>query len=449
MDTIKLAPEDKISIIKEVLLNKIEGLKWYYFDIDLEHKIYDDTKWIEDDTFFAGISLHTKTYNGELAGKKELYKTAVENILGVAHGKEFIFAEVAKRIFSLGVILNESDAEKGLMGKFNDKDRKRRNDHYLELIGEGFREDPNHIVVMAEGDSWFEFPRVYLKIDAVKDILDWLIEDDNYAVYSLASGGDWLSNMLYLGEYIEDLPKVSPDVFLISGGGNDLVGNHRLATMVINPAIEGKRDVAKTKHLAQLFELRKDSLKTKENKDKYQLGLSLIADEFLQFLNLVLVQYFLFLNNITRVPAYKNMLILTHGYDFAIPSSKKHGNWLSMQRILNEFTDTGKWLYEALAMKGITKSEDQEAVVYTMIYEFNEVMIKLANYFPTVFHIDCRGVAGPDDWFDELHLKSDKFEAVAATYKKCIADNRQRIKEKADSSKIEKVYRVLDMQPKP
>ena len=448
MAATELEKDSKIQKIKEILLNKVKELKWYYFDVELGS--FDTTKvqpsTIED--FFNDIKVVDERYQytGEILTNSDLYQKGIQSILSVANHNEYIFTEVAKRIFDINVILNESDANSGLMGKFNEEDRIERNKYYKELIVNGFRNDSDNIVLMAEGDSWFEFPRVYLGIDAVKDIVDWLIQDDNFAVYSLASGGDWLSNMLYTGEYIEELPKVSPDAFLISGGGNDLVGNHRLATMVVNPVVEGKRDFNKdeNKHLKELLALRLDPKNKNIDCEKYQLGLPLVAEEFLQFMNLIFVQYFLFLSNLTRKGSrYERMVIVTHGYDFAIPSNKKHGNWLSVQRILNKFTDTGKWLFEALAMKGITKPDEQEAVVYVMIYEFNEVMIKLANYFPNVFHIDCRGVAAPDDWFDELHLKSNKFEQVSETYKKCIRENVKSIRQYNTFLK-QKVYRVLD-----
>jgi len=107
-----------------------------------------------------------------------------------------------------------------------------------------------------ENLKWFQFPRVYLNIDPVKDIVDWLIEDTKYAVKSLAAGSDWLSNIFYTGEYVEELPKISPDVFLISGGGNDLVGNNRLSIMVINPFMEKVRTKRSDEVFKELIEKR-------------------------------------------------------------------------------------------------------------------------------------------------------------------------------------------------
>ena len=70
----------------------------------------------------------------------------------------------------------------------------------------------------------------------------------------------------------------------------------------------------------------------------------------------------MFLYSLANVEKYKKMLIITQGYDYAIPFNQKRGNWLSMQRIVNAYTDTGHWLFEPLNMKGITEKEDQEAI---------------------------------------------------------------------------------------
>ena len=70
-----------------------------------------------------------------------------------------------------------------------------------------------------EGDSWFNYPII------LTDIIDRIGMDPDLAVYSIASGGDWLLNMLHAREYVEELSVSHPDWFLISGGGNDLVGH--------------------------------------------------------------------------------------------------------------------------------------------------------------------------------------------------------------------------------
>ena len=126
--------------------------------------------------------------------------------------------DVVRRLFDINEYRNESDSEKGLLGKFNHNDR-----------AGATRSIPSASATITARPraTWSCWPRAtpgssfrrrYFAIDGVTDILDWLIKDERYAVCSLAAGGDWFSNIFHSGEYIEELPKVSPDVFLVSGG---------------------------------------------------------------------------------------------------------------------------------------------------------------------------------------------------------------------------------------
>jgi len=71
--------------------------------------------------------------------------------------------------------------------------------------------------------------------------------------------------------------------------------------------------------------------------------------------------------------------------------------------------------------KGIMNRKIQQSILFTMIYEFNEMMSSLAMQFPNVYHIDNRGLAqGQKDWYDELHLISAKFKIIANAYERLI-----------------------------
>lgn len=131
-------------------------------------------------------------------------------------------------------LLEASDATTGSIGGANRLSTKKRRAVFKHKINNGFRKDGNKII-LAEGDSWFLFPFF------IKDIVDHLIDKEDCAVYSMAYGGDWLTNIIYEGKYVEEVSLLSPDVFLISGGGNDLVGSYRIACMVdINPGYRAK-----------------------------------------------------------------------------------------------------------------------------------------------------------------------------------------------------------------
>ena len=71
--------------------------------------------------------------------------------------------------------------------------------------------------------------------------------------------------------------------------------------------------------------------------------------------------------------------------------------------------------------KGLTDREKKNAL-YAMLQEYNELLISIvkSGLFDPIFHIDSRGLAKRDDWFDEIHLKSDSFKDVARLYYLCM-----------------------------
>ena len=132
-----------------------------------------------------------------------------------------------RRIYDMNEssLQQESDAMSGAFGKLNSAKQKKRRKQFFKRIREGKR-TIDYKTVLAEGDSWFCFPKY------VKDINEWLIRDDEVNLYSVAAAGDWIANMIYEGKYIEELSMIEPDAFMISGGGNDFVGSYRLSFMI-------------------------------------------------------------------------------------------------------------------------------------------------------------------------------------------------------------------------
>ena len=427
--------------LEALLLNKVWRLDWYYFFLEFKDageislNLDDDTvrQFFDDITPKSDILGYTYIYNP----RPESDHTEILSIvLACLRDNPAILGNVIRRIFDSNEIPSLQETSGSQLDVLNEKDREHRNNIYEKKIRKKFRKHAGNLVVMAEGDSWFQFPCIRLlggviKKDVVKDIVDYLIEENNVAVYSLAAGGDWLTNILRTGEYVEELPKISPDVFLMSGGGNDMVGSRRIATMVRNPNLEGRRELKEddpaTKAFFQLIEKRKSTIADLDEQ-RFRNGLELISDEFFTFLNVTTAQYFLFFKNLIQLEKYRDMLILTQGYDFAVPTDRhRKGFW---RKRVNKSMDTGRWLYGPLMGKGIVEDQDLRDVLYVMITEFNEMLISLVQYaeFENVCHIDCRGVVQneDDDWFDELHLTSKKYKEVADVYLKCMQDYAQK-----------------------
>lgn len=324
---------------------------------------------------------------------------------------------ITRRIFDINenTILNRSDAGAGMIGRLNKRSKRKRNNTYFGKIRGGFRANPDNKVILAEGDSWFEFPIF------VKDIIDWLKKREDYAIFSLAYGGDWLANIMYQGEYVEGLPVHDPDVFLISGGGNDMVGGNRLTTMIVNLARNKNQLNPPSNEYIHYVRLKLGN--TLEANDILE-GKPYLTSEFTSFINVIRLQYELMFSSIFT--KYPDLKIITQGYDYAIPDPRIHfgfnlRNW--HQPLLNYFTGTGKWLYQSFMLKGITEPELQRKIVRTMIFDFNEMMVKIAmnTDYPNLYHIDCRGVCSErDNWYDELHPKSQIFRKIAQKYQDCI-----------------------------
>lgn len=288
----------------------------------------------------------------------------------------------------------ESDAMQGSLAWLNRQKQKMRGKKFFSRIRDGKR-TKDYTTIVAEGDSWFCFPFY------VKDINEWLIDDSRINLYSIAAAGDWLTNIIYEGKYVEQLSLIEPDVFLISGGGNDFCGSYRLSFMV-NTNVD-------------------------ENKEGDELIKVCVSDAFGAFVWTLKTQYWILLSSLNKAKKLKDLKVITQGYDYVMPFPKRRRGPDTIQWLINKSTDTGDWLRTPLKLKGLHKIENHVAVMAYFIDKVNEMFIWLATYkapgsdaykFPNLYHVDCRNVAGGfDGWFDEIHLKSHKFKVVANAYK--------------------------------
>ncbi|MEW6774060.1 MAG: hypothetical protein AB1304_08695 [Bacteroidota bacterium] len=319
------------------------------------------------------------------------------------------FRECMKRVYKINEenLKETSNANSGVLGFLNRRSTRLRKKEFLKRVN---NQDPNkkYIMIYAEGDSWYLFPIF------VTDIIDWLEKNDNYLIYSDAYGGDWITNIIYEGQYIEELTKLSPNVFLISGGGNDLVGHERLAVMV-----------SRTNNQLQKYNNQSTFKLPISDKEKQLIfkAQPYFNKEFYAFIWILKAQYTMLFNGIyLNTDNFKDMITITHGYAYPFP---KKGVNFSFKRILqpliNKVLGSGKWLYTPLMMKGITDPELQRAIVTTFIYEFNVMHYEISQKFENVFYVDCRNIAkNQSDWYDELHLNDNKYKEIADCIKNII-----------------------------
>ncbi len=263
------------------------------------------------------------------------------------------------------LIIDDGRESAVLLNTFNKLAKARRHRIYKRRI-----RNWDGVKIVAEGDSWFQYPLI------LKDVIDQLCDLDKfkYAIYGLSEAGDLLSNIVREDEITAAIENENPDVFLISGGGNDMVGNERMASMVHKYSHNRKVENYPNKKFDEFLD---------EIEDIYR-------------------------NLFTRLLAKRRHLkIVCHGYDFAIPNA-------------------GKWLGKPLEKQKIVDKTLQKGIVAVMIDRFNERLNAIANDFVgSVYHVDCRSVV--TDWYDELHPKNTSYFKVAERFdeviKKALSDN--------------------------
>jgi len=347
-------------------------------------------------------------------------------------------------------MLNRSHANEGFIGTLNRSADNQKTKKFHKKIREGFRNTvlyPDHKIVLVEGDSWFEYP-VFLR-----DISDYLEKKPNLALYSLAQGSDWVANMISNLQYEYDYVKIKPDVFIISGGGNDMVGDYRLSNFIrLNPQNSDDPSLNNYRNYVLLRLMNKPvSICSSENcnfdnpvfRDSIPFyatkmdtallnqiitGRRFLNENFYRFLATIKLEYKMLFESLRKVdPArFNSIKIITQGYDYAIPSYKKNFG-------IRMFMNNGEYLKEPLMMNGINDSYLQQAIMKAITFELNEMLIELGKEYENVYHVDSRGITAYYEklkakkpgtyWYDELHPKSRIFGIIANVYSDII-DNK-------------------------
>lgn len=241
---------------------------------------------------------------------------------------------------------------------FNAMSKRRRQKKYLRKIQNGW----TGLRIVSEGDSWFQYPFL------LRDLIDHLFDD--YAIYSLGAAGDLVQDMLDQDEILQAVRQQKPHVVLMSGGGNDLLGDGMLKT-ALHPFKTGRP--AKDYPNATFASRLKDIIGVYRG-----IFTSLLAES-------------------------PNLKILCHGYDYAKPNN-------------------ARWLGKPMTSLGIKDKTLQAQIVVELIDRFNTALVGLAGEFPgSVVRVSCLNSVG-QNWHDELHPDNtgyadaaDKFRAVIAS----------------------------------
>ncbi|ANE50619.1 caspase family protein [Flavisolibacter tropicus] len=275
-------------------------------------------------------------------------------------------------VYTLKPVFQQEAEEKGfiqdkILDLANWWARNRRNRHYAEMR----RQFPEKVRIVSEGDSWFQHPLVVDVIDHISRL---------YPVYCVAAAGDTLRNYMSArwkrGEYfLQALEREQPAFFLLSGGGNDILGSQFRSYLVDHPD---------------------------QNEPAGKNPRRFLKDSLFAELNSLMEIYRTMFNHIKT--HYPKLYVLVHGYDYPIKLNDSNKGWL------------GRYMIE----KGISRPEDRKAIIRLIMDTFNEQLkATTATFDENVFYIDVRNIVqyneadGVDQWYDEIHPNNEGFQLVA------------------------------------
>lgn len=235
------------------------------------------------------------------------------------------------------------------------------------------------IRILAEGDSWFAYPRRFFLFGKNSNIVHCLGEKKHLAIYSSSENGDEALAMMSGEQKLSMMKRIrhTPfDLILFSGGGNDLVGRYdfgfflnRMKDGDWRTCIDERRLQRKLAQLSFCYE-----------------ELIERAQEFSQ---------------------EKSIKIITHTYDFAIPSKEGFA-------LFDIFPMSDSWMYPYLHRQGIHQPSDQRNIVRHVLAEFQKMLLSLQARYPGVLHVvTTQGTLREDQWRNEIHPTPDGFKIIS------------------------------------
>lgn len=253
------------------------------------------------------------------------------------------------------------------------------------------RHQPDAVRVLAEGDSWFTHPNAVWK---GKSLIGHLNDYKTINIVSMASPGDTL------GRYPDPpngqwrlvcnpdwLDGQTYDVVLISGGGNDVLGDH-IDEMVRDkqdhPDKHGRKLIIQSKFDGILQDIASHIEQVRSTVDRH-LG--------------------------------SDRPIFMHGYSYAQSSGREFelfGGLIAFgPRIQDQLADD----------RHIGERGEQQDIVNALVDGYNALLDRLQQTIPNFIHIDARPLLGPDDWDDEIHPNAPARRRLARHFREVIVDH--------------------------
>lgn len=241
------------------------------------------------------------------------------------------------------------------------------------------------IRILAEGDSWFAYPRRYIMFGHPSNVVQVLAEKKKYLIYSTASSSDEAVTMMS-GEqkysFTKRLKHTPFDLILFSGGGNDIVGKYDFDFFI--------KDRNSSVNLLECVDL-----------ERLDNKIDQIVSVYVELME--------------RVEAYSSNAeakVITHIYDYAIPDETGF-------ELFDIFPMGESWMYPYLKVKNYSDPEERRQIVKFMLARFGERLVGLEHRFPgRLFVARTQGLLKDNQWRNEIHPTPKGFKVIAKEIEK-------------------------------
>lgn len=236
----------------------------------------------------------------------------------------------------------------------------------------------NQLRILAEGDSWFDFPLgggVLRNGDVIAKLADLL----DLPILNLAVRGEEVRDMLgveqraRLAKHLRD-PRLNFNVLLFSGGGNDIVGEQFVLWVKDRDSVQG---------------------------DPRRAINDLVFEGMLDVIQAGYEQLIEIRDRITAQTPGRTITIFLHAYDFARPTGKG-------------VCGIGPWLKPSLDYRGWTDRAEANEVVRGALSRFRTRLAMLAR--KDVVLVPTQGTLADNEWNDELHPNERGFKRIAQVF---------------------------------
>lgn len=249
--------------------------------------------------------------------------------------------------------------------------------------------------ILAEGDSWFAYPKEYFFFGDASNVVTQLKELYPFLrIKNISSNGDEAVAMIVGSAKLDFLDRITReqfDLILFSGGGNDIVGRYDFEYF-LQPQTNAT------------------NFRDYIVRERFERRLNQVRNAYTDLIELVVLACQLEIAKgesarISRIPP-----IVTHTYDIAIPSSQG----AVFAGGLFELDEGRSWMQPYMEKYGINDLEIQQAIVKFMLEELakilGEIEAKYGEYFKVV---NTQGTLEPNDWLNEIHPTPQGFEKIA------------------------------------